>query len=267
MKQFQICVENHIGKIREENEDNFYCGGVYRDDLSRQNMTYRTACASEEPILLGVFDGMGGLRDGSTASHMTAQYLSSMEPERLLWQGEEEAAGLMERLNKNMCWGIDLFSRNMGTTAVLLRLGETGAQFCNVGDSRGYLFRDGVLRQLTVDHTEERAIREFCESTGVSSPERMKTMHHTLTQHLGIPESEFLIEPSVSEATDVRVGDCFLLCSDGLTNMVPDDRIREILMTEGKPEDKAKTLLDDALSAGGRDNITIVLAEVQEMKP
>jgi protein phosphatase len=145
----------------------------------------------------------------------------------------------------------------MGTTLTLLELDEDGlARLAHVGDSRAYLWRGGRFIQISRDHTliaEHLAAGRISERDAASHPQRS-----VLTRVLGIsPEIE------VDEVEiPVAPGDRFLLCSDGLTNMVEDQRIGEIL-SGASPEAAIWELVEEANRAGGHDNITVVVVEVE----
>lgn len=161
-----------------------------------------------------------------------------------------------------MCHMMKKISKGMGSTAVLLNYEFGKVRVTNLGDSRAYLFRNKKLHQLSVDHTTENHMREIQKSMGISKSIEESGMQHALTQHLGIPEEEFLLEPAESEWIPVQKGDLFLLCSDGLTNMVKNDQIAEILGARASLRAKKERLIQEALDNGGKDNITVILLEV-----
>jgi protein phosphatase len=143
--------------------------------------------------------------------------------------------------------------RRMGTTVVLLAMQGTEAYVCNVGDSRAYLLRASSwwcprrLEQVSRDHSQ----------SGVS------TGKAPLTQYLGIPTDEFVIEPLITRLP-LQDKDRWLLCSDGLTDMVPEKVLARVLATTGDIGVCASKLLDAALGAGGRDNVTIIICEIEK---
>ena len=126
------------------------------------------------------------------------------------------------------------------------------------------LFRDGELRQLTTDHCKSQRLIAM----GVLTEEqaRKHPSKHELTQHLGIFEEEMIIEPEFGEALTLQPGDEFLLCSDGLTDMVEDRDIAALLGANETPYAQADALLHTALENGGRDNVTILVLRV-DRKP
>ena len=135
-----------------------------------------------------------------------------------------------------------LMVERMGSTMAALCFTRRGVTACNIGDSRVYILRDGALRQLSVDHVEHWEGRK-------------KT---PLTQHLGLDPEELRLEPSICEEA-LRGGDRFLLCSDGLSDMLEDERIAELLAAAPGAEQAARSLLDAALEQGGRDNTTVIV--------
>jgi protein phosphatase len=147
----------------------------------------------------------------------------------------------------------------MGTTLTAAYLDDSELAIAHVGDSRAYLFREGSLRRLTQDHSlvDELVRRgKLTEEQAAEHPQRS-----IITRALGP-------EPSVEVDTwtyPVSAGDVLLLCSDGLTSMVPEDRMEEILRSAPTLRRAAQALVDEANAAGGRDNITVVLARMEDV--
>jgi protein phosphatase len=146
----------------------------------------------------------------------------------------------------------------MGTTMTLAFLEEGGsARLAHIGDSRAYLFRSGELRQITEDHTvaaEYVAQGKLSPDDASAHPQR-----HMLTRTLGLTSDIEVDEISLA----LEPGDRLLICSDGVTEMVNDDRIAEIL-GEGTPEEVVWDLVETANEEGGVDNITAIVVEVAE---
>ena len=133
----------------------------------------------------------------------------------------------------------------MGTTAAMLVFAEKEVVLCNIGDSKIFRLCDGTLEQISKDHV---AVSAF----GVKPP---------LSQNLGIPPNELVIDPYLARGP-YNDGDIYLICSDGLTDMVSVDEITEVLVS--KPIEEAITLLlDKALANGGKDNTTIILCKIE----
>ena len=131
--------------------------------------------------------------------------------------------------------------------------------FANVGDSRIYRFRNRTLTQISMDHSKvQRMI-----SMGLLTPEqaRKDPSRHVITQYLGM-SPEVRVSPYIVTDQSLQKGDIYLLCSDGLTDMVEDTQIEAILQKEKKLSDAVKALFEEAMKNGGRDNTTIILVHI-----
>jgi serine/threonine protein phosphatase PrpC len=146
----------------------------------------------------------------------------------------------------------------MGSTVSALLLSETKYVVGHVGDSRIYIVRDGVMHQLTKDHS---LVQEQVDA-GLLTPEqaRRHPQSNVITRCIGMADE---IEPDVFDG-EARVGDAFLLASDGLTGMIDDRRIQQLLMSRAKPERIVDALIQEANMNGGNDNITAVVVRVLE---
>jgi protein phosphatase len=201
-----------------------------------------------------VFDGMGGEQQGEVASRIAAEALRDACASGSA-EGDPEVflTSVCQHMNDAVCaYARENGIRRMGTTAVLLAFREQTAFVCNVGDSRAYVLRPSFwfsrhLEQLSCDHSQKGA------SVGKAP----------LTQYIGIPADEFIIEPSIV-ALPLREGTRWLLCSDGLSDMVPEKAIAKALSATGDLGVCANRLLGAALDAGGRDNVTIIICELRK---
>lgn len=252
----QASVICHVGRVRSNNEDNYYLQGQIRQDVDQLN-TRAEFAGTDACVLFAVADGMGGTARGEFASLAAVKSLRACSAE----QARAAATRSINRANALICREMDRIGSRMGTTLAALYMDAGRAVVCNVGDSRVYLLRSGELTRLSVDHSQVQQMIDL----GFLSPEdaRSHPGRHVLTQHLGIREEEMVIQPAFSPELALQAGDIFLLCSDGLTDMVDDDDIRAVL-SSGTPEQQAQTLIDRALAAGGRDNVTALVAAVYE---
>ena len=130
---------------------------------------------------------------------------------------------------------------------VCLYLSGRYAYVCNVGDSRAYRLRDGEFLQLSCDHVEKRPGRDQKKAA--------------LTQHLGFGSEEIEIEPYIAKG-ELKRGDTYLLCSDGLSDMLTNFEITDIMLGCEDAEDCVRQLIDSALQHGGRDNITAIVCKL-----
>jgi protein phosphatase len=212
-----------------------------------------------------VADGMGGHVAGEVASQIVTEMVGP-GVSRAVEEGlsgeelEQEALKLIEDANRAIMERADNEpeKRGMGTTVTLLAL-IPGPRylFQQVGDSRGYLLRDGALTQITRDHT----VVQQQVDRGALSPEQARDhpLSHILTRALG---TEFNVETD-SYTDDVKAGDIFLLCSDGLSGMLPDEEIMRILSSPSDDlQEVADSLIDAANEAGGLDNVTALVVKV-----
>lgn len=251
-------VVTDAGKRRRGNEDNYCLFGHYKHDTNVDSKTERRTAAAGR-LLAAVYDGMGGEEAGEVASLAAAKSFCPCALENV----REEAVRQVADVNGIIC--AEMQKRGggrMGTTAVLLYMDGRKAVCCNVGDSRCYLIRNGALKLLSVDHSEgENMIR-----MGIMSEEqaRKSKSWHKLTQHLGIFPEEFMLEPHFSEEIRLQEGDSFLLCSDGLTDMVMDDVLAKLAGGSQEAGEAAQRLVEEALKNGGRDNVTALVLRVKK---
>lgn len=241
-----------VGRVRGKNEDNFYFNGRYMQQNNNGTAdAVLTFGLQNDEALLCVYDGMGGHEAGEVAS-----YLAASETDKYIRQNNSASflpcflSDLALRLNTIIfdAGRGSLSSVPMGTTGVMLRFSGDEAFLCNVGDSPAFLWRDNALVKLSVDHVETLP-------SGCKNKPR-------LTQNLGMDPTEIRIEP-YTDKFKTKSGDWYLLCSDGLTDMVGEPAICSVLEECASPKKAAEKLLQAALSNGGKDNITIILCKIK----
>ena len=241
----------HTGRIRRNNEDNFYFGGRCLE--VENNGLKHPVCIEEKlkfGLLLAVFDGMGGENFGEYASFTAARQMQLMERKLLDFVIPERK--YVERLAAQLDASVvnaqkEMLTDRMGTTMVSLYFSGRHVYVCNVGDSRAYRLRDGEFLQLSVDHVEKRPGRENKKAP--------------LTQYLGFGSEEIEIEPYIAKGK-IAGGDKYLLCSDGLTDMLTNFEISDIMLRNQNAEACAQELIASALERGGRDNITVIVCRI-----
>jgi PPM family protein phosphatase len=229
--------------IRSGNEDNF------------------AVSASGDRGLFIVADGMGGHAAGEVASEMAVQ---TVERELTGVRDLEDRASAdkvkdaLRKANRNIHDRTitEVDKQGMGTTASVLLVSDKKYLIGQVGDSRVYLLRDGALQQLTKDHSY---VQEQVDA-GFLTPEqaRYHPYSNVITRCVGASPD---VEPDVYQG-EVRVGDLFLVASDGLTGMVDDRRLQMLLMSRAEPERKVHSLIAEANGRGGLDNITAIVVQV-----
>jgi protein phosphatase len=226
---------SHPGRKRRRNEDAWVC----------------------EPPLFAIADGMGGARAGEIASRLAAGALGA----EVTSSGEDRVAGLIQEANRRVYERAneDSSTSGMGTTITVALFEDSSVRIGHVGDSRAYLIRDGSLEQLTDDHS---LVAELVRS-GKLSPEEAEShpQRSVITRAIGT-------DPDVDVDTfsvEAKPGDVFLLCSDGLTDMLDDQTILTTVERHRADLDAAaKALVSAANRRGGEDNITVVFFEIAE---
>ncbi len=225
---------------------------------------------NDELGLYAVADGVGGHEGGEVASRIAVEAFASAIPD-LLGQRDRAPQGFSPDTDPELAAirsAVTLANRrirrerelrpdlaDMGTTLSVLVVKKGRAFLAHVGDSRIYCLRSGELRQLTSDHSLVAEQRK----AGVLTPEQACTSpyRHVITRALGIRDDVLLD----TEAHTVQQGDTFLLCTDGLTEMVGDQEIAKIL-AKYAPRDAVRKLVDEANEGGGMDNITAVVVRI-----
>lgn len=234
-----------VGMIRSGNEDNF----TVDSNLTR-----------------GIFivaDGMGGHAAGEVASEMAVQIIQRELSSVTTLDGDDVAtltANTLRKANRAIHDRTltEVDKQGMGTTASVLLIASARYLIGQVGDSRVYLMRDGALTQLTKDHSY---VQEQVDA-GFLTPEqaRYHPYSNVITRCVGAsPE----VEPDIYRG-EVRTGDLFLVASDGLTGMVDDRRLGQLLGSRAEPDRKVHALISEANGRGGLDNITAIIVQVIE---
>jgi PPM family protein phosphatase len=248
-----------VGMKRDNNEDNYLV-------FAEQN-------------LFGVFDGMGGHAAGEVASAIAANEMKEFfrltaADEELTWPFKDDRERSYDE--NRLLTSVKLANarileaseeeggskRSMGTTAAIVHFVERNgsdpkALVAHVGDSRVYLFRDGVLQRITIDHSlveEYVRLGKLTEEQARNFPQK-NIILRALGQQKSVDVELRALEP--------RAGDVFLLCSDGLSGMVPDPEIQAILASAPGLDAAVKKLVEAANANGGMDNVTVVLARYE----
>lgn len=231
---------SHVGKLRSNNQDSGYAGRH----------------------LFVVADGMGGHAGGDVASAIAIKRIAEADRE---YASAEDAAFALQTalLAANTMLAETVFDHaeltGMGTTvSALARVGDRIA-IAHIGDSRIYRYRDGELDQITADHT---FVQRLVESGRITQEEAaVHPRRNVLMRVLGDIDSSPEIDTTV---LDTRPGDRWLICSDGLSSYVTDDKLETILASFGTTRDAANRLIKESLDHGAPDNVTVVLVDIGE---
>ena len=263
----KLFARTDVGQVREHNEDNFLVADLTRRSRGLLEANRATGIGPLGAVF-AVCDGMGGAAAGEIASQLAVDIIYERlvdglsddipmtrdELARRLAVRSVESAGL--RIFQEA--KLDRSRRGMGTTVTAAALVDDHLFFAQVGDSRGYILRDGNLVQVTRDQS---LVNQLIEA-GQLTEEEAETFEHNniILQALGTADTQFR---STSRTPELRRGDILLLCSDGLSGMVRFDEIREILRTTAEPLDACKALTERANQAGGHDNITVIVVRFE----
>jgi PPM family protein phosphatase len=246
MLRLKYAARSDVGMIRSGNEDSF-------ETNVNADRTFG---------IFVVADGMGGHAAGEVASLMAVQAviteLGDLNAIDDAGKAGTKLADSLRTANRNIHERMlaESDKQGMGTTASVLVLDQKRYLIGQVGDSRVYLLRDGLLQQITKDHSY---VQEQVDA-GFLTPEQAKyhPYSNVITRCVGASES---VEPDVYRG-DIQSGDIFLVASDGLTGMVDDRRISALLMSRAEPERKVHSLISEANGRGGLDNITAIVVHV-----
>jgi protein phosphatase len=242
----------HTGRIRKKNEDNFFFGGrCLEQEHNGLAHPIQIAFDLQNSVCMAVFDGMGGENFGEMASFSAAKAMQQAQCVPV--NDSVPEAGYLDALIGKLNEAVLLAQRRMltermGTTVAGLYFRGGHVYAFNLGDSRVYRLRSGELLQLSLDHTDKRPAKVGRKPA--------------LTQYLGIDPEDFELEPHVAKET-LCAGDRYLLCSDGLSDLLTIAEIAAILGNARRMEDCVQDLVHAALARGGRDNITAITCEIE----
>jgi PPM family protein phosphatase len=227
-------------------------------DTGRARRANEDSHLARAPLFV-VADGMGGAQAGEVASRIAVESFEgglqgTSEPEAALAQLTREANARIHELSHSHAE-----QAGMGTTLTAVYVGERDISIAHVGDSRAYRLRAGELLRLTEDHS---LVDELLRQGRLTPEEALEhPQRSVITRALG-PEGFVEVD---TRSYSVQDGDVYLLCSDGLTTMVPEPRLAELLLAHESLHDAGEALIAAANEAGGRDNITVLLLRVEEL--
>jgi serine/threonine protein phosphatase PrpC len=265
---------SHRGLVRENNEDHFLITrfGRFLEALAT-NIPPEELPPHHELTghALLVADGLGGHAAGEAASKSairimcelvleTPDWIFSASKDTLTVEVVERATKRFKNISRTMTKEAEAnpVLRDFGTTLTVAWGISRDWFVAHIGDSRAYLFRAGELHQLTRDHTVAQALADagLIEQQEVA----VHRWRNRLTQLLG--DQDFPVKPEIKQLS-LENDDCLLLCSDGLPDMLTDEKIAEILGAGRPAEATCRALVDEALAAGGEDNVTVAVARVR----
>lgn len=256
----QYCIDAacccSTGCKRRNNEDNFYFNGhiLPQENNGLEKIITAQIEVMEKSVSFGVFDGMGGEEDGQVASYIAADIFKDKCTETYKYRSLPE--GFLENavthMNNAVCQEAELRHCHMGTTAAILSFWKDEVYACNVGDSKIFRLHQDELLQISEDHTDAK----FLAECGIHN------RRPQLSQYIGISPDEMVIEPHIVKC-ELCLEDRYLICSDGLTDMVSAAEINSIMKKSSSAKDCAERLIESALGHGGKDNITVIVVKIK----
>jgi len=270
--RLEFGARSHPGRVRTNNEDHY---NVVRRRRTRDVLLTNLPegylpQVDDDSYALAVADGIGGAAFGELASMFALRAGWDLTSRAYKWHfrlSEREMAELMEMVQvygqlihqklRDLAKTDPSFA-GMGTTITAAIIVAGNAVIGHIGDSRAYLWRAGNLRQLTRDHTRAQEMVDI----GVfdSIEDAPKFMRHVLVNCLGGATAE--VDVDVHHVA-LEAGDRLLLCTDGLTDMIADNHVAQVLQAHPAADEACQALVDSALEHGGKDNVTVVLANVK----
>lgn len=222
-----------VGRVRQNNEDNYFC-------------------ETEEKLFI-VADGLGGHSAGEIASEMAVSHVVSCKPRTI-----EELVQAITESNSKVHQEAKIIKNDMATTISAMLINQGKAFISHVGDSRIYLVRDDKVYCITDDHTP---VMESLRAGLITEDQaRHHPLKHMLSRTIGT-HSQVEID---ALTIDLVVDDVFVLCTDGLSNLLEENDIYDIVKSSNNTEETCKNLVAMALHRGGTDNVTVVVVQVEE---
>ena len=258
MASVKFAVRSETGNVRTNNEDNFFCNGIYMSP-EEYNRPFFLNGIAEVPCIFAVFDGMGGHDCGEVASLTAAETLS--EHAGKIRSGScDEVDAFVHDADRKLIALMDKRGIRTGTTMTMAVFGKNFFTAYNLGDSRIYSVKDGYLTRINDDHTlAEEMIR-----AGQLNPKYAENSRYSniITRFIGMNENELSSKPDVYALLDYEKNRRVILCTDGLNKMLTHREMNKIVMNAETVNDAVNALVDEALRKGGKDNVTCIALDL-----
>ena len=255
--KIKAALKTGMGKVRQNNEDAFYFNGEFLTLRAMDVETSEQLCVPMNETLFAICDGIGGQNNGEIASYTTV----SRMPELQQKLRNRDFGVVLQRWIQETSKAVQSASANGGCTLAMVYFQNNAVRIAHIGDSRVYRYHSGNLTQLTMDHSKVQML----VNAGVITPVQAKThpQRHVITRYIGMPSDAVICEATLGRVMPAINRDVYLLCSDGVTDMVDDDELKNMIATSEDVTDCANSIYEAALMAGGRDNTTVIVLELQ----
>lgn len=251
-----VAARSDVGRARDNNEDAFTITDLATGARLETGPGVAAIPVRDKGVLLAVSDGMGGHEAGEVASALVLDSLRTAIDSAGGDSIEEKIEAAVRRANEEVAVAARATDkRGMGATLTAVFAQASDAYVAEVGDSRAYLLRAGRLRQITRD----QSLVQMLVEGGVLTAEEAKVSphRHVILQAMGLADN---VRVAIGRL-HLRRGDMILVCSDGVTNAISDEELRDILLGALRPEDACNELIDLANERGGEDNLTAIVAQ------
>ncbi|MGN0459638.1 MAG: PP2C family protein-serine/threonine phosphatase [Ruminococcus sp.] len=234
-----------VGNTRTHNEDNLFCDGNTRPFEDEETFSQFGEILSTDNKMLAVFDGIGGEEKGEVASSIASNATQGVD-----FSGDnvgEKILDFTRSINQRVRqYAVDNDIESMGTTFAGVVFSDLGIHIGNVGDSKVFRLHNGKIHQLSVDHVLPKEL----------------AFNNVITQYIGMKEEKTPLEPAISFQEYIP-GDRYIICSDGLTEKLNVDQVGALCHVAETVSDATDILVSQALCAGGNDNITVIVCELE----
>ena len=246
------------GNIRQNNEDAFYFNGKHPELKDMDQEATLSEQYDGEQALFAICDGMGGYENGEVASYTAVSRMGELQQKLLSADFPETVGQWVDKTNT----AVNEAAKNGGCTLALLYFNKDRIHIAHIGDSRIYRYYHGMLSRMTKDHSKLQVLLDagiITEAEAENYPQR-----HVITRALGMNEEENgKCMPTIQESALADDQDWYIICSDGVTDMLTDTRIESLLSQAETPADCAEAIYHEALNAGGKDNTSVIVIEVR----
>lgn len=253
-KKIFASVSSNRGSIRKNNQDNFYLNGkISLSDKEEHFSASGNFCDG----VFAVADGMGGESYGEFASRVSVETLNEFVDEKL--DNINVIQRYIDSANTKICEKILDTQERIGTTITLVSVYNDVVSLYNVGDTRCFLYRNGEIKQISKDHTVVANLIQM----NMLTEEEAKTdkRRHQLSQHLGIFPEDIAISVFEGEKITLAQGDMIIICSDGVTDVLDNGDIKEIIDRNTRVQRISDDLVYSAIDKGSRDNVTALVIQ------
>ena len=244
------------GLVRANNEDAFYFNGRFAEIQDMDRETCLDQDGLDSPALFAICDGMGGHENGEVASYTAVSRMSKLQAALKSTDFSTVISNWVEETNT----AITQIAKDGGSTLALLFIQSDQIHIAHIGDSRIYGLHHGKLSRITKDHSKLQVLLD----AGLITEEEAEDYpyKHVITRALGMSEEQNgKCMPTIHEPIPVQDQDKYLICSDGVTDMLSDDQIGSLLSQHKSPRECAEDIYRAALQAGGKDNTSLIVIE------